>query len=226
MAFSIVGSSLNSSTTAKVLQRQNFNKEPNGLETIIEAYAIKTENRDLIVPEKNTLHSVFSSLKKYPRMVVESVVTEEQDGGITQMLVTYVGLTTSTGLPPPIIRLIPTAGEGVYGPPLVIEAEYVTDVSETEFMAGQLAQNNGLRQATLFNPTIRMPAVINGTAMPRDPRSAFYQTPGAFGSGVLVKYSGYCVLSMSCERRGIFLVARNTYHEVQQIAQVIQPGFS
>ena len=160
-------------------------------------------------------------------MVVESVTTEEQDGGITQMLVTFVGLTTSTGLPPPIIRLIPTAGEGVYGPPLVIEAEYVTDVSETEFMAGQLAQNNGLRQATLFNPTIRMPAVINGTAMPRDPRSAFYQTPsGGFGGGVIVKYSGYCVLSMSCERRGIFLVARNTYHEVQQIAQVIQPGFS
>ena len=226
MAFSIVGSSLNSSTTAKVLQRQNFNKEPNGLETIIEAYAIKTENRDLIVPEKNTLHSVFSSLKKYPRMVVESVVTEEQDGGITQMLVTYVGLTTSTGLPPPIIRLIPTAGEGVYGPPLVIEAEYVTDVSETEFMAGQLAQNNGLQQATLFNPTIKMPEVINGTAMPRDPRSAFYKTPSGFGGGNIVQYSGYCVLSMSCERRGIFLVARNTYHEVQQIAQVIQPGFS
>ena len=231
MAFSIVGSSLNSSTTAKVLQRQNFNKEPNGLETIIEAYAIKTENRDLIVPEKNTLHSAFhstspASFKKYSRMVVESVTTEEQDGGITQMLVTFVGLTTSTGLPPPIIRLIPTAGEGIYGPPLVIEAEYVTDVSETQFMAGQLAQNNGLQQATLFNPTIKMPESINGTAMPRDPRSAFYKTPSGFGGGNIVQYSGYCVLSMSCERRGIFLVARNTYHEVQQIAQVIQPGFS
>ena len=224
MASLVIGSAI----STKVLQRQNFSKEPNGLETIIEAYAIQTANRDTVVPEKNTLHSAFSSsAKKYTRMVVESVTTEEQDGGITQMLVTFVGLTTSTGLPPPIIRLIPTAGEGVYGPPLVIEAEYVTDVSETEFMAGQLAQNNGLRQATLFNPTIRMPAVINGTAMPRDPRSAFYQTPsGAFGSGVLVKYSGYCVLSMSCERRGLFLVARNTFHEVQQIAQVIQPGFS
>jgi hypothetical protein len=226
MAFSIVGSSLNSSTTAKVLQRQNFSKEPNGLETIVEAYAIKTENRDLIVPEKNTLHSAFtSSTKKYTRMVVESVNTEEQDGGITQMLVTFVGLTTSTGLPPPIIRLIPTAGEGVYGPPLVIEAEYVTDVSETQFMAGQRAQNNGLQQATLFNPTIKMPESINGTAMPRDPRSAFYKTPSGFGSGNIVQYSGYCVLSMSCDRRGIFLVARNTYHEVQQVAQVIQGAF-
>jgi len=222
MAFSIIGSSIDS----KVLQRQNFNKEPNGLETIIEAYAIKTSNRDTIVPERFTLHSAFSSSsKKYTRMAVDSVATEEQDGGITSMLVTYVGLTSSTGLPPPIIRLIPTAGEGVYGPPLVIEAEYVTDVSETEFMAGQLAQNNGARRSTLFNPTIKMPETINGTAMPRDPQSAFFSTPGGFGGGVIVNYSGYCFLSMSCERRGLFLVARNTFHEVQQIAQVIAGAF-
>jgi len=222
MAFSIIGSSIDS----KVLQRQNFNKEPNGLETIIEAYAIKTSNRDTIVPERFTLHSAFSSSsKKYTRMAVDSVATEEQDGGITSMLVTYVGLTSSTGLPPPIIRLIPTAGEGVYGPPLVIEAEYVTDVSETQFMAGQLAQNNGILRAPLFNPTIKMPESINGTAMPRDPLSAFYKTPAGFGGGNIVQYSGYCVLSMSCDRRGLFLVARNTYHEVQQVAQVVQGAF-
>jgi hypothetical protein len=218
MASLVIGSAI----STKVLQRQNFSKEPNGLETIIEAYAIQTANRDTVVPEKNTLHSAFSSsAKKYTRMAVESVTTEEQDGGITQMLVTYVGLTTLTGLPPPIIRLIPTAGEGVYGPPLVIEAEYVTDVNETEFMAGQLAQNNGARIATLFTQTIKMPAFINGTAMPRDPRSAFYSTPpSGIGGGLIVNYDGYCVLSMSCERRGLFLVARNTYHEVQQIASI------
>jgi len=211
MASLVIGSAI----STKVLQRQNFSKEPNGLETIIEAYAIQTANRDTVVPEKNTLHSVFSSsTKKYSRMVVESVTTEEQDGGITQMLVTYVGLTTLTGLPPPIIRLIPTAGEGIYGPPLVIEAEYVTDVSETQFMAGQLAQNNGLQQAPLFSPTIKMPESINGTAMPRDPRSAFFSS----GTGLIAQYSGYCVLSKSCERRGLFLVARDTFHEVQQIA--------
>ena len=223
MASLVIGSAI----STKVLQRQNFSKEPNGLETIIEAYAIQTANRDTVVPEKNTLHSAFSSsAKKYTRMVVESVTTEEQDGGITQMLVTFVGLTTSTGLPPPIVRLIPTAGEGVYGPPLVIEAEYVTDVSETEFMAGQLGLNNPTRPSTLFNTVIKMPETINGTAMPKDPFSAFFNTPrGGFGGGQIVQYSGYCVLSMSCDRRGIFLVARNTYHEVQQIAQVIQGGF-
>jgi hypothetical protein len=217
MASVIIGNSIGATNTSKVLQRQNFSKEPNGLETIIEAYAIQTVNRDTVVPEKNTLHSAFSSsAKKYTRMAVESVTTEEQDGGITQMLVTFVGLTTSTGLPAPVVRLIPTAGEGVYGPPLVIEAEYVTDVSETEFMAGQIAQNNGLQRVGLFTPTIKMPEIINGYAMPRDPRSAFFSS----GTGVIAQYGGYCVLSMSCERRGLFLIARNTYHEVQQIATV------
>jgi hypothetical protein len=216
MASLVIGSAI----STKVLQRQNFNKEPNGLETIIEAYAIKTANRETIVPEKNTLHSAFSSSsKKYSRMAVESVATEEQDGGITQMLVTFVGLTSSTGLPPPIVRLIPTAGEGVYGPPLVIEAEYVTDVSETEFMAGQLAQNNGLASLQLFTETIKMPAFINGYEMPKDPKTPFFSAPNSgFRGGVIAQYGGYCVLSMSCERRWLFLVARNTYHEVQQIA--------
>jgi hypothetical protein len=203
-----------------VLKRQNFNKEPNGLETLIEAYAIKTSNRVSVVPEKNTLHTAFSSASTtYSRMAVESVATEEEDGGITSMIVTFVGLTSSSGLPPAIVRLIPTAGEGVYGPPLVIEAEYVTDVSETQFMAGQLSQNNGLGAQTLFNPTIKMPETINGVVMPKDPRRAFFETPGS-GGGVIVSYQGYCLLSMSAEKRGLFLVARNSYHEVQQIAQV------
>jgi hypothetical protein len=222
MASLVIGSAI----STKVLQRQNFSKEPNGLETIIEAYAIQTANRDTVVPEKDTLHSVFSSsAKKYTRMAVESVATEEQDGGITQMLVTYVGLTTLTGLPPPIIRLIPTAGEGVYGPPLVIEAEYVTDVSETQFLAGQLTKSEAVQKAQIFRQTIKMPSVINGTAMPRDPRSAFYSAPQGYGGGAILNYSGYCVLSVSCDRRGLFLVARNTFHEVLQTAQVIQGAF-
>jgi hypothetical protein len=48
MAFSIIGSQIDT----KVLQRQNFSKDPNGLETIVEAYAIKTSNRDTIIPDK------------------------------------------------------------------------------------------------------------------------------------------------------------------------------
>jgi len=222
MASVVIGSAIGAKTSSKVLQRQNFSKEPNGLETIIEAYAIQTANRDTVVPEKGTLHSAFSSsTKTYTRMAVESVNTEEQDGGVTQMLVTYVGLTTLTGLPPPIVRLIPTAGEGFYGPPLVIEAEYVTDVSETQFMAGQLTISEALSNFLLFRPTIKMPAFINGYEMPKDPRPPFSTS----NAGGFFQYSGYCVLSVSCDRRGLFLVARNTYSENTQRAQIIQGSF-
>ena len=212
MATAIIGSAINT----KVLKRQNFNKEPNGLETLIEAYAIKTSNRASVVPAKDTNHTAFSSgSTTYPRMVVESVATEEEDGGITSMLVTFVGLTTSTGLPPPIIRLIPTAGEGVYGPPLIIEAEYITDISTTQFLIGQFGTNLG-QAATFFSRTTKMPETINGVAMPKDPRTAFYSTPTS-GSGLIERYSGYCALSKSCDKRGLFLLARDTFHEVQQI---------
>jgi len=211
MASAIIGSAIDS----KVLQRQNFSKEPNGLDTIIEAYAIKTANRDAVIPVKNTLHSAFSSSSKtYSRMAVESVTTEEQDGGITQMLVTFVGLTTSTGLPPAIVRIIPTAGEGVYGPPIVIEAEYITNISETEFVRGLPPQNSG---GVIPTASFKMPESINGTSMPRDPRPPFYSAPQS-GSGVIINYDGYCVLAKSCERRGLFLIARDTFHEVQTIA--------
>jgi hypothetical protein len=219
MAFSIIGSSLNSSTTAKVLQRQNFSKEPNGLETIIEAYAISTANRDTIVPEKNTLHSTFSSsAKKYTRMVVESVTTEEQDGGITQMLVTYVGLTTATNLPPAIIRLIPTAGAGIYGPPLTIEAEFVTDVSETDFINGNINATASISIGNIsFGTVNQMPPFINGTQMPANPRlTGAVRSRGAFG-----QYFGYCVDTFSCERRGIFLIARTTYIEKDALFRLV-----
>jgi hypothetical protein len=212
MATTIIGSAINT----KVLKRQNFNKEPNGLETLIEAYAIKTSNRASVVPAKDTTHSAFSSAStKYSRMVVESVATEEEDGGITSMIVTFVGLTASTGLPPPIIRLIPTAGEGVYGPPLVIEAEYITDISVTQFLAGQIGTNLA-QAATFFGQTTKMPETINGVAMPKDPRTAFYSTPTS-GAGLIERYSGYVALSKSCEKRGLFLLARDTFHEFQEI---------
>ena len=207
MAFSIIGSAINT----KVLQRQNFSKEPNGLETLIESYAIKTENRDTIVPQKDTLHSAFSSsAKKYSRMIVESVTTEEQDGGITQMLVTFVGLTTSTGLPPAIVRLIPTPGAGIYGAPLVIEAEFVTDISETEFIKGNIQGTSQIKLGNVsFGQVTQMPPFINGTKMPSNPREPFKSdTRVSIG-----EYFGYCTISHSCERRGLFLIARTTYQE-------------
>jgi len=210
MASLVIGSAISS----KVLQRQNFNKEPNGLETIVEAYAIQTANRDTVVPEKNTLHSAFSSsAKKYSRMVVESVTTEEQDGGITQMLVTFVGLTSSTGLPPPIVRLIPTPDAGIFGPPLVIEAEFITDVSESQFIQGNINATAEIKLGNIsFGQVNQMPAQINGTLMPLNPRTPF--TGKQQGLSVN-NYFGYCTESHACERRGLFLVARTIYKEVQ-----------
>jgi len=211
MASLVIGSAISS----KVLQRQNFNKEPNGLETIIEAYAIQTANRDAVVPEKNTLHSAFSSsAKKYSRMVVESVTTEEQDGGITQMLVTFVGLTSSTGLPPPIVRLIPTPDAGIFGPPLVIEAEFITDVSESQFIQGNINATAQIKLGNIsFGQVNQMPAQINGVQMPSNPRAIF--TGQQQGNFAINNYFGYCTDSHACERRGLFLVARTIYKELQ-----------
>ena len=207
MASLVIGSAIGS----KVLQRQNFNKEPNGLETIIEAYAIQTANRDAVVPEKDTLHSSFSSsTKKYSRMVVESVTTEEQDGGITEMLVTFVGLTSLTGLPPAIVRLIPTPGAGIYGAPLIVEAEFITDISETEFIRGNIQGTSSINLGNVsFGTVNQMPPFINGTKMPSNPREPFKSSSQL----AIVEYFGYCTQSHSCERRGLFLIARTTYQE-------------
>lgn len=214
MSAVIIGSPLSG---AKVLQRQNYQRENNGLETITENYIIRTTDRLTLAPSKDTLHSAFSTATpKYSRMAVETITFDEMDGGLTIMSVVYVGLTSSTGLPQPVVRLIPTAGEGIYGPPIVIEAEYVTDVSETQFMAGQLALNSAMQVGLVFSNTIKMPAVINGYQMPRDPRSTYSES----SSVASVQYSGYCVLSKSCDRRGLFLVARDTFHEVLQVAAV------
>ena len=209
MASLVIGSAIGS----KVLQRQNFNKEPNGLETIIEAYAIQTANRDAVVPEKDTLHSSFSSsTKKYSRMVVESVTTEEQDGGITQMLVTFVGLTSLTGLPPAIVRLIPTVGAGIYGPPLTIEAEFLTDISESQFIKGNINATSEIKLGNIsFGQVNQMPPFINGTKMPDNPRQPFTSSNRAS----ITQYFGYCTQTYSCERRGLFLIARASYAEVE-----------
>jgi len=207
----VIGSAISS----KVLQRQNFNKEPNGLETLIESYAIQTANRDAVVPEKNTLHSAFSSSsKKYSRMVVESVTTEEKDGGITQMLVTFVGLTSSTGLPPAIVRLIPTPDAGIFGLPLIVEAEFITDVSESQFIKGNISATAEIKLGNIsFGQVNQMPAQINGTLMPSNPQQPY--TNVQQGRFSIKNYFGYCTESHACERRGLFLVARTTYKEFQ-----------
>ena len=198
----------------KVLRRADFSTERNGLETLNEIYTIRTADRANLSPDFNDLHKDYSTATtKYSRMSVENFSFREQDGDLTELNVTYVGLTTSTGLPPAIVRLIPTPGAGIFGPPMIIEAEFITNKTTTQFMeSGSGGQTIVTGILPPLSSAIAMPSQINGTALPRNPREPYYsQTAG--GTGVGLKYYGYLQTSISCEKRGLFLVARVTFAE-------------
>ena len=198
---------------AKVLRRQNIQKDLNGLETITENYTIRTADRATITPAKDTLHSTFSTaIPKYSRMVVETTTLDETDGGLTTLTVVYVGLTSSTGLPPAIVRLLPTPGAGIFGPAILIEAEYLTDKTETQFMqdgsGGQIVEVGIIPP---YGSGIAMPSDINGTAMPRNPREPFKSQT----VGTAFNYHGYLQQTISSEKRGLFLVVRVIFAEAK-----------
>jgi len=209
MSAVIVGSP---SSGSKVLRRADFSTERNGLETLNEIYTVRTADRRTLQPSFGTLHSAYSTASTtFPRMAVENFSFREQDGDLTEINVTYVGLTSSSGLPPAVVRLIPTPGAGIYGPNMIIEAEFISDKSETEFIqtgaGGLLKPEDNLLNEGRYGRF--MPSTINGTKMPSNPRQPFQR------SGLLLKttYYGYVQTSLSCEKRGILLVARVNYAE-------------
>jgi len=209
MSAVIVGSPLSGS---KVLRRADFSTQRNGLETLNEIYIVRTADRKALQPSFGTLHSAYSTAPTtFSRMAVENFSFREQDGDLTEINVTYVGLTSSSGLPPAVVRLIPTPGAGIYGPNMIIEAEFISDKSETEFIqtgaGGLLKPEDNLLNEGRYGRF--MPSTINGTKMPSNPRQPFQR------SGLLLKttYYGYVQTSLSCEKRGILLVARVNYAE-------------
>ena len=209
MSAVIVGSPLSGS---KVLRRADFSTQRNGLETLNEIYIVRTADRKTLQPNFGTLHSAYSTASTtFARMAVENFSFREQDGDLTEINVTYVGLTSSSGLPPAVVRLIPTPGAGIYGPNMIIEAEFISDKSETEFIqtgaGGLLKPEDNLLNEGRYGRF--MPSTINGTKMPSNPRQPFQR------SGLLLKttYYGYVQTSLSCEKRGILLVARVNYAE-------------
>jgi len=211
MSSIIVGSPISG---AKVLQRQNFQRDINGLETITETYKIRTADRSKLAPEKDTIHASFSSFTlKYSRMAVETISFGEEDGGLTSMNVVYVGLTSSTGLPPAIIRFIPTFNAGIYGSPLTIEAEFITDMNENELALGQTAAGFSVPQSYYYaQQIVQMPSQINGVTLPGNPRATgetFYSIDGR------IIYLGYCVDGVESTKRGQFLVAKMSFKEKQ-----------
>ena len=216
MSAVIVGSP---SSGSKVLRRADFSTERNGLETLNEIYTIRTADRKTLQPSFGTLHSTYSTAStKFARMAVENFSFREQDGDLTEINITYVGLTSTSGLPPAVLRLIPTPDAGIFGPNMVIEAEFLTDKSETEFMqtgaGGLLRPGDNASNQGRFGRFI--PSTINGTKMPSNPREPF----GFSGTATKFNYFGYVQTSLSCEKRGILLVARATYAEQTQLSGV------
>ena len=219
MSAVIVGSPISG---GKVLQRQNYQRDINGLETITENYMIRTADRAVVAPAKDTTHSAFSSASTtYTRMAVETITFSEEDGGLSTMSVVYVGLTGSSGLPKPIVRMIPTTGAGIFGPPLTIEVEFVTDVIESQIANGQLTTTYVVQRdntTEIFGQ--RIPSILNGLTLPSNPIEPFRREYGITG---VINYLGYCQDQVDCTRRGQFLVARIVFREKQDAFG--DPGF-
>jgi hypothetical protein len=212
MSAVIVGSPISG---GKVLQRQNFQRDINGLETISESYMIRTADRAAIAPAKDTTYSAFTSTNTYPRMAVETISFSEEDGGLSTMSVVYVGLTASTGLPKPVVRMIPTTGAGIYGPPLTIEVEFVTDLVESEFANGQLVKGIPTNQQFTnvgLGRFLTMPSQLNGLTLPSQPRPLGVVQSNNDGN---ITYYGYCMDNLDSTRRGQFLVAKAVFKEKQ-----------
>jgi hypothetical protein len=199
---------------SKVLNKQTFQRDMNGMETIVESYLINTADRGTIAPAKDTTHASFSTATiKYKRMAVETINFDEQQGGISILNVTYGGLTSETSLPKPIVRMIPTFNTGVYGSPLTVEIEFVTDVTEAQLAQGQLVKTCPAVAIYIYGQSlVQLPAELNGLKMPSSPRP-----PGIVKQtrGGQIVYLGYCVDSVAAERRGQFLNARVNFKEKQ-----------
>jgi hypothetical protein len=211
MAASILGAL---SSGSKILRRSEYSREIVGLETLTETYTIRTADRQTILPLKDVTHSAFSAAStKFTRMAVETAAVREQDGDISEMTVTYVGLTSSTGLPQAQVKFIPTTGAGIWGPPVVVEVSFVTDLTESQFASGQLSASFPVNERFGPNAIVPMPAYINDTATPQNPRSPGITTNNLAGN---IVYFGYCLDSLDSTRRGQFLVARATFKEKQQ----------
>jgi hypothetical protein len=209
----------------KVLRRSEFSTQRNGLEFINEIYTIRTADRSKLQPALETLHKNFSTASTtYARMAVENVAFKEIDGDLSEMTVSCVGLTSSTGLPPALVRIIPQMDKGVFGPPCVISVEYISSSSTASILSSLpgafLSAASGLK--------IPMPTSINGTILPANPRDPYstgnnpVQQSSFFGPGsyTTFSYQGYVLNSIQAEERGIFVVVVAEYAEYSETSVI------
>ena len=191
------------SSGAKTLRRVDYATERNGLETLTEIYTIRTADRATIQPAFLTTHKNFStSSTKYERMTVENFSFRAQDGDLSELTVTYVGLTSATGLPGALVRFIPTPGAGIRGPNAVIQVEYLSTQNESELII-----NDSARAV--------MPTQINGTVMPANYQRDYRSNSTGFDS-----YYGYTFSSIEAVRRGQFLILTVIFKEYVESGNV------
>ena len=210
----------------KVLRRNEFSTQRNGLEFINEIYTIRTANRATLQPAFDTLHKNYSeAATKYARMAVENVAIKEMDGDLTEMTVSYVGLTSASGLPRALVSIIPQMDKGIYGAPCVISVEYISDKSVSQLTGRLPGKGSAGASPSAFKARLPIPTEINGTALPRNPRDTFntgnnppgvssFFPPGAY---TVNNYFGLIMESMQVQARGIFCVVVEEFAEAEEI---------
>jgi hypothetical protein len=193
----------------KVLRKSQSSTEVDGLVTLTETYTIRAQDIESIEPGRNTAHSSFSTAtNKYSRMLVETTRVEPMDGGLAQLLVTYVGLDYASGLPPAYITAVGQPGVGVFGSDASVVARYITQQPIFDLLKGAsitLSFSGFGFTSNLTLPSKRLiPSSINGTAMPTNPRAKEYRASLRGGTFREWLYSGYVQTSLSFQRRGSF----------------------
>ena len=198
----------------KVLRRAQRSTEVDGLVTITETYTIRRQDIESIEPARNTSYNAFTGTTKFPRMSVETTRVEPIDGDLAELVVTYVGLDYASGLPPAYVTAVGQPGAGVFGADASVVARYITQQPVFDLLKGSSIaldfsgsiSNRTTISASLTLPSKRfMPASINGTTLPSNPRAREYR-PFLSHFGVFREwlYAGYVQTSISFQRRGGF----------------------
>lgn len=198
----------------KVLRKSQRSTEVDGLVTLTETYTIRRQDIESIEPDRNTTYNTFTGLTTFPRMSVETTRVEPIDGDLAELIVTYVGLDYASGLPPAYVTAVGQPGVGVFGADASVVARYITQQPVFDLLKGASItldfsgsiSNRTTISASLTLPSKRfIPASINGTAMPPNPRAREYR-PFLSHFGVFREwlYAGYVQSSISFQRRGSF----------------------
>lgn len=210
MPASIINTTLNAG--GKILRKTTRSTSDDGLVVLVENYTIRLADIGSLEPDAGTTHSSFSTAStKYTRMQVETTAVNPIDGDLADLVVTYVGLDYATGLPPAYITAVGQPGAGVFGADASVVARYITAQPVFDLLKGasptlSFSGFNFISNLTL--PTKRLiPASINGTAMPPNPRAREYRAIRFGFAGTSFRewlYAGYVQTSISFQRRGSF----------------------